>query len=68
MGASGVAVAWFEDVVVDRLVDQADLPRVDLEILVDLGTQAVGIDDDRVSDADGTLVVQTAIGSRTDAD
>ena len=67
MDASGVTVPWFEDVVVDRFVDQADLPRVDLEMVVDLGTQAVGIDNDRVSEADRALVVQTAVGARTNA-
>ena len=67
-GASRVAITWFEDVVVDRFVNQADLPGVDLEIVVDLGTQAVGIHDDRVSDTDRTLVIQTAVRARTDAD
>ena len=67
MRARSVAVSWLEDVVVDRLVNQADLSRVDLQILVDLGAQAVGVDDDRVGEPDRTLVVQTAVGPRTDA-
>ena len=62
-----LAVTRLEDVVVDRFVDQADLLWVDLQMLVDLGPQTVGVHDDRVREADRALVVETAIGSRPEA-
>ena len=58
----------FEDVVVDRFVDEADLSGVHLEILVDLGSQAVGVDDDRVGVANRALIVQAAVGPRSEAE
>ena len=62
MSASGIPVARFEDVVINCFVNQADLSGVDIEILVDLGPQAVGVDDDRVGEPNRALIVQAAVG------
>ena len=68
MRSSGLAIAGLEDVVVDRFVDQPDLLRVDLQITVDLTTQAVGVDDDRFRQPGRALVVQAAVGPSAHAE
>ena len=68
VGPCCTGVTWLEDVVVDCFVDEADLLWIDLEILVYLGTQAVGVDDDRVRQADRALIVQPTLGPRREGD
>ena len=61
MGACHITVTRFENVVVYCFVDQSDLARIHLKIFVDLGAQTVGVDDDRVRQADRALVVHTPV-------
>ena len=63
-GAGRSGIARPEQVVVDRLVDQPELARIDVQVLLDLGAQALGVDDDRVRDPRGARIVHPAVSTR----
>ena len=63
LGTRGSRVAGLEQLVVDRLVDQLELAVIDLEVLADLGAQALGVDDDRIRSPRGPGITELTVGA-----
>jgi hypothetical protein len=68
VAAGQIGVAWRKELVVDRLVDQLELAPVDLQVLLDLRAQALGVDDDGIGGLSGARIVHPAVqaGQRRD--
>src|SRR5262249_3307198 len=55
------SIARLKEVVIDRLVDQLKFARVDIQVLLDLRAQALGVDNDGLSGPRGAWIVQSAV-------
>ena len=63
-----VRVAGPEDGVVHRLRHHPELGRVDVQVALHLGPEALGVEDDRVGDLRGVRVAEPPVGARQRSD